>query len=328
MEVDFQKDFQSDLNLLVKNYNLGDHIRNFPGSEFENVKRRLEKDRHCLIAETRFGFPLTAIFFELCHQEEMGPLEIDGRFVKILDNFAEAKFVLDGLDWGSSEQAYQASKFEDVDVLHYASIYLSADAYEAYAKGQSRDHPIRPNFSDCRKDLMYRCNMAKIIQNKEIAELLVSSTGRIQFSVGDGYWKTVLPEIMKAIRNELNLGIVQITPHKTKKTQFVPLKVQVSKNDPFLTKYHGQIIKKDDLGEEIYLSEFLERCLYKHGNRNQLVCRPSRIEDNLKNCTKRFINSYMSQNLIGEFSVDEFFVRVVFEGVSFSYSLSDLQNDS
>jgi len=323
MQVDFQKDFQSDLSLLVKNYNLGDHIRNFPGSEFENFKHKLERDRRCLIAETRFGFPLTAIFFELCSQEEMGPLKINGKFMKTLDNFSEVKFVLDDLEWNSSEQAYQASKFEDVDTLHYLSICLSVDPYEAYAKGQSRDHPIRSDFNICRKKLMYRCNMAKIIQNKEIATLLASSTGRIHFSLGDKYWETVLPEIMEVIRDELNSGIVQITPHKTKKTEFVPLKVHVPKEDPCLIK--GRMnVKKDELEGPISLMEFLERCLYKDSNK-QLACRPFNLENNLKDCIKRFITLYMIQNLTGEFSVDGFFVRVSFEGISLSYSLSDLQ---
>jgi predicted NAD-dependent protein-ADP-ribosyltransferase YbiA (DUF1768 family) len=251
----------------------------------------------------------------------MGPIEINGKFVRILDNFTKVKFVLDGLDWSSSEQAYQASKFEDVDTLQYTSIYLSEDPYDAYYKGQSRNHPIRSDFSICRKDMMYRCNMAKIVQNKEIATLLASSTGKIHFPVGDEYWKTILPEIMEFIRGKLNFGVIQITPHKTKKSQFVPLKVRVPKTDPRLTKIY-RISEQNELGKEIEIREFLEKCLYGYEGQH-LLCKPHDLSKYLDIYIKRFINQYLFQNLKGMFSVDGLFLRVEFEGIELSYSLSD-----
>ena len=328
MEVDFLKEFQSDLNLLRKDYHLDDRIKNFPNHRdvFENFRANLEQDREIAITGTRFGNPLTAIFVEcFSRKEKMGPIKISGEFINILDNFAEVKFELDGLSWKSSEQAYQASKFKTTDTFQYTSIYLSANSREAYAMGQSRKHTIRPDFNKFRKESMYRCNMAKILQNKEISETLASSTERIIYPAGGGYWRIALPELMETIRNELKIGMVQITPHESKKTRFIPLKIRLPKNDPCLKKNTSNTGKYELEEEEIDLHTFFNRCLYKSGGRD-LLCKPFHLPIVLRNYAKKFIRWYLGQKLKGKFSVDGFFVRIEFEGVIISYSLLDLKN--
>jgi ribA/ribD-fused uncharacterized protein len=324
MSVDFLKDFQGDRNLLKENYHLGDRIENFPPHRdvFESFMSELEQDLGIAITGTMFGDPLTAIFME--RFSKMEPIKIDEMLIEgVLGNFAKFKFELDGLDWKSSEQAYQASKFEITDFLQYTSIYLSTDPHEAYAMGQSRKHDIHPEFNEFRKESMYRCNMAKILQNENISKILASSTEKIIYPAGDKYWSVALPELMETIRNELKEGIVQITPHDSKKTRFIPFKIRLPKNNSNL--FNINITGEYELEEEeTDLYTFVNRCLCNSEDQGFLY-KPFHLMI-LRNHANKFIKWFFGQKLKGKFSVDGFFVQVMFRGTVVSYSLSDLKN--
>jgi len=113
---------------------------------------------------------------------------------KKLSNFAEARFVLDGLDWYSVEHYYQASKFKEQTPEFYYSFSLnskselstnSAMAKAAGGKtGKYEKKQIRPKeieidstfFSTSRsKEEMYKAQFEKFTQVPEMRNLLLAT---------------------------------------------------------------------------------------------------------------------------------------------------------
>lgn len=124
-----------------------------------------------------------------------------------LSNFWPCFVTYDGLNFSSSEAAYQASKSESAEIRKEFE-YLSAKG--AKKKGQAIE--IRPDWDEVKDKVMYEICRSKFDQNPELKEKLLA-TGEAKLVEGNGwgdtYWgicngegENRLGEILMRIRSE------------------------------------------------------------------------------------------------------------------------------
>lgn len=147
-----------------------------------------------------------------------GSAYVDGCEKKALDNFYKCNFIYKNKIWTSSEQAYQAMKFEDEN---YREIIRNEDENGIiYFLGQNKY--IKKTFeweTDTileKKRLMYEINREKIFQNKDLIDILLSTEQKEIYYIGDRFWG-------KKGKNSLNWGgrILMKIRDELRKTYFI-----------------------------------------------------------------------------------------------------------
>lgn len=104
-----------------------------------------------------------------------------------LSNFAPYGFHEGELYWPTVEHYFQAKKFSDSD--HQERIRNAGSPKQAKALGQSRKHPIQPNWDTIREDVM-REALRRKFKNPELKNLLLGTKKRdlVENSPYDKYW--------------------------------------------------------------------------------------------------------------------------------------------
>ena len=141
-----------------------------------------------------------------------GPAIIDGKIpIKCLDNFHTCKIIYHNMQYGydptlkpwiSSEQLYQALKFLDKEHVHKINQLETAE--EAWVYGQTKNAQTIHNLSDdnIRINLMYLANYQKILQNKDIHDILLSLKGKkIGYINSKKFWNINNGKNMEMIRD-------------------------------------------------------------------------------------------------------------------------------
>jgi ribA/ribD-fused uncharacterized protein len=126
-------------------------------------------------------------------------------------NFTPFPFVLDGMEWPTSEHYFQAQKFDDD--AYREKIRTTKSPMIAARLGRSRKVPIRPDWESVKIDVMRRAVAAKINAHEELRELLLSTGNEelIEDAARDSFWgcgvdgsgQNWLGRILMAIRDEL-----------------------------------------------------------------------------------------------------------------------------
>eukprot|EP01060_Flectonema_neradi_P006853 TRINITY_DN14715_c0_g2_i1.p1 TRINITY_DN14715_c0_g2~~TRINITY_DN14715_c0_g2_i1.p1 ORF type:complete len:165 (+),score=23.61 TRINITY_DN14715_c0_g2_i1:40-534(+) len=129
-----------------------------------------------------------------------GACECGGVTYQSMDNFEECKFTVDGETWISSEQYYQAMKFEDKS--YREKIRTEPNTAAHWKMGQTKEFPQRPDWSAVKVDVMYKGNFEKFSQNENFRKELISTSGPIR-AFGFSFWKTWNSIILRRIREEL-----------------------------------------------------------------------------------------------------------------------------
>ncbi|CAK9047455.1 unnamed protein product [Durusdinium trenchii] len=101
------------------------------------------------------------------------------------DNFQVRKFMFDGREWESVEQCYQAMKFNDRSIQEkLRSIKKkegdkdSKHGMDVWNEGQ-RYKSVRKDWDAVKVEMMYRANLAKYMQHRDLQEELLS-TGHVE----------------------------------------------------------------------------------------------------------------------------------------------------
>ncbi len=105
-----------------------------------------------------------------------------------LSNFSRYGFMLDGLDWPTSEHYYQAQKF--TNPADFEAVRQARSAFVARRMGNDHSRPIRPDWDEIREEVMWRANYAKFSTNPEArAKLLSTGTEElVEASPYDDFW--------------------------------------------------------------------------------------------------------------------------------------------
>ncbi len=136
-----------------------------------------------------------------------GPGFADGKTYQCFDNFHPCSFLLHGLEYKGSEQAYQALKFKDPEWRE--KIRTTWNPHQAWALGQSREHELVPNFEAIKEELMYQANWAKFSQSPELRRVLLSTRGDIAFTKSSPFWNAANGRILMKIREALRRRALQ-----------------------------------------------------------------------------------------------------------------------
>jgi ribA/ribD-fused uncharacterized protein len=108
-----------------------------------------------------------------------------------LSNFHLTDFTIDGKTWRSVEHYFQAQKFPGDPVLQ-ERVRAAKTAVGAKRLGQTRSEHFRRDWEEVKEDIMLSGLRAKFIQNTELKELLVKTTGLhlLEKNRSDSYWGT------------------------------------------------------------------------------------------------------------------------------------------
>eukprot|EP01061_Rhynchopus_euleeides_P000014 TRINITY_DN1000_c2_g1_i1.p1 TRINITY_DN1000_c2_g1~~TRINITY_DN1000_c2_g1_i1.p1 ORF type:complete len:159 (+),score=59.95 TRINITY_DN1000_c2_g1_i1:78-554(+) len=131
-----------------------------------------------------------------------GPCTIDGKKVKVTDNFAQMPMVVDGVEWVSCEQYYQAQKF--LDKKYIEVIRAERDGMRQWMLGQSRKYKTVTNWEEVKVDTMYHANKMKFEQHPDAAAELSATKGPIKPG-GDPFWAKWNAVLLTRIREEVRL---------------------------------------------------------------------------------------------------------------------------
>jgi len=128
-----------------------------------------------------------------------GPGEIDGSLVDEVDNFLPCSFIINGVEFYSSENYFQWVKCADAaeaEVVRKSG--CGADVWAAGSRVQ-----LRKDWEIIKVRVMYEGNKAKFEQNPNIAKPLLASKGPVSFSGSTDFWCYWNARIMELIREEL-----------------------------------------------------------------------------------------------------------------------------
>jgi ribA/ribD-fused uncharacterized protein len=107
-----------------------------------------------------------------------------------LSNFSPYGFEEDGVRWPTVEHYFQAQKFiGDACAEHRERIRTAASPKHAKTLGQSRKHPIRPDWDSVKEDVM-RHALRRKFERPELRALLLGTKNRplVESSPHDRYW--------------------------------------------------------------------------------------------------------------------------------------------
>lgn len=127
---------------------------------------------------------------------------------EFLSNFYFCKITYDGLEYLSSESAYQAQKTLDLERRKDFQLYLASRA-----KRHGRKLKLRPDWEQVKDRIMYEIVLAKFTQNEQLriallntgdAELIEGNTwGDTYWGVYNGQGQNKLGKILMDVRHQL-----------------------------------------------------------------------------------------------------------------------------
>lgn len=142
-----------------------------------------------------------------------GPCNVEGHETPSLpctDNFQIKKFVIDGKEWQSVEQCFQAIKFgsEELRENIRAVVPEEGDTDRSYGMkcfqaGRIRDPSFLAHWDGIRAECMYRINRAKFAANADAREALVNTGSKPLQHPEGGYWGVWNTNVMRRLREEL-----------------------------------------------------------------------------------------------------------------------------
>ena len=92
-------------------------------------------------------------------------------------NFYVSPFVLNNKSYKTVEHYFQSQKFIGTD--HEEILRNAVTATDVKRLGRQRKRPLRPDWESCKENIMYTAVEAKILQNSEIKDLLLSTEDKI-----------------------------------------------------------------------------------------------------------------------------------------------------
>eukprot|EP01098_Paradermamoeba_levis_P014588 TRINITY_DN701_c0_g1_i1.p1 TRINITY_DN701_c0_g1~~TRINITY_DN701_c0_g1_i1.p1 ORF type:complete len:163 (-),score=53.00 TRINITY_DN701_c0_g1_i1:61-549(-) len=129
-----------------------------------------------------------------------GPGIIDGETVKAVDNFLPSKFVVNGKEFSSAENYFQAQKSTNEE--EFEKVRLSGPGMGAYEAGRTVKF-LRPDWEVVKVRIMYDGNKAKFEQNQDLRNILLATRGPVTFSESSGFWCMWNARIIQLVREEL-----------------------------------------------------------------------------------------------------------------------------
>ena len=138
-----------------------------------------------------------------------------------LANYSNHGFTVDGVFYPTVEHYYQASKFNDPEIIH--QILKCKTPKEASVIGRSRKNPRIPNFREIKNQKMEEGIYHKFSQNKDIRSKLLETRNQEirEMSVKESYWGVgpnldgenvvgkILMRVRDRIREELKKEIIE-----------------------------------------------------------------------------------------------------------------------
>lgn len=125
-----------------------------------------------------------------------------------LSNFHPCKVVYRGLEFSSSESAYQSAKQSDPYII---SLFQKMSGFEA--KKASKNYPVPANWNSIKNHVMYDILSDKFTRNPDVRQQLIETGEKYleetnywndtHFGVCNGVGKNHLGEILMKIRKEL-----------------------------------------------------------------------------------------------------------------------------
>lgn len=138
--------------------------------------------------------------------------EFKGEF-SFLSNFHPAVMTWEGIQYPTSEHAYQSAKTFNMDIR----IQVANLATPGQAKRFGKTIPIRKDWEDVKVSIMYDIVQEKFAQNSNLRELLMATRG---FYLEEGnrwddtFWgvcrgkgKNILGEILMSVRTNLEFFV-------------------------------------------------------------------------------------------------------------------------
>eukprot|EP00668_Euglena_longa_P001947 GGOE01002271.1.p1 GENE.GGOE01002271.1~~GGOE01002271.1.p1 ORF type:complete len:178 (-),score=66.20 GGOE01002271.1:315-821(-) len=129
-----------------------------------------------------------------------GPCFVNGKAYHELDNFLVRPFVIDGLQYLSSEQYFQCMKFTDEGYREI--IRATKSGNQCWELGNTRKFAIREDWEQVKVQVMYEANRAKFEQNADLRQVLVSTQGPIRAG-GFPFWAEWNGILLERLREEL-----------------------------------------------------------------------------------------------------------------------------
>lgn len=136
--------------------------------------------------------------------------KFDGTAFRFLSNFYPARVVYEGIEYPTSEHAYQAAKTLDIFQRQNVAMLRTPAEAKRYGKAVS----MRPDWDDVKVDVMEEIVYAKFTQNENLMHMLVltedmpliegNSWGDTFWGVCDGVGENNLGKILMRVRDRLN----------------------------------------------------------------------------------------------------------------------------
>jgi N-glycosidase YbiA len=104
-------------------------------------------------------------------------------------NFSAHKFMLENIQWRTSEHYFQAMKFFP-HWEHINAIRAMPSPMQAAKAGRSRARPLRNDWEEVKDDIMRQAVLAKFTQHPEIGQILLSTDNEelVENTTQDHYW--------------------------------------------------------------------------------------------------------------------------------------------
>lgn len=137
--------------------------------------------------------------------------KFDDTAFRFLSNFYPAPVVYEGMEYPTSEHAYQAAKTLDIIQRQNVADQPTPGLAKRYGKAVS----MRPNWDEIKVRVMCEIVDAKFTQNPRLAEMLVATQdaelvegntwGDTFWGVCDGEGENMLGKILMGVRENLNI---------------------------------------------------------------------------------------------------------------------------
>lgn len=127
------------------------------------------------------------------------------------DNFFIRPFMLNGAEWQSVEQFFQAYKYQDEEMVKKFQEKAPEEGTSAFAygcfmarMGQERHPSFRKNWEQIKAEAMYRAKRAQIAQHPDLKEeLIATGDAAIFHQDGNPFWAEWNGRCMARIRDEV-----------------------------------------------------------------------------------------------------------------------------
>lgn len=125
-------------------------------------------------------------------------------------NFSRHAVEIDGVDFPTSEHAFQAAKF--TDAADREAVRSAATPFLAARLGRERHRSFRADWEQVRDDVMLRVLRVKFTRHPDLAEVLRSTAGAelVEHTANDSYWadggdgtgRNMLGKLLEQVRDE------------------------------------------------------------------------------------------------------------------------------